>query len=185
MDVSKVTTGSRRIDGGIYRAPIGTIVPTAADAQLDAVYKNLGYISEDGVTNSISKTSQQIKEWGGDVVKNVNTGQTDIFKLKFIESLNPEVLKTIYGNSNVTVADDGKIAVAVNAKDTGEAIYVIDMIQSGGALKRIVIPRGTITALGDIVYKGDTAVAYDVTISTGLDSGKNTHYEYISPAPTE
>ena len=175
------TTGTRRVDGGIYIAPLGTAVPTDASTDLGADYKNLGYVSEDGVTNSLSVTSKDIKEWGGDTVMTVKTGQNDTFKLKYIESMNLEVLKSIYGAENVTESN-GAVTVKVNAKDAGAAVYVIDMAQNGGRLKRIVIPRGTVSALGDIVYKNDTPVGYDVTISAGLDTNGNTHYEYISAA---
>ena len=180
-NAANVTTGTRRFDGGIYIAPLGTTLPTDASTDLGAAFKNLGYVSEDGVTNSLSVTSKDIKEWGGDTVMTVKTGQNDTFKLKYIESMNLEVLKSIYGAENVTEAD-GAVTVKVNAKDAGAAVYVIDMAQNGGRLKRIVIPRGSVSALGDIVYKNDTPVGYDVTISAGLDTNGNTHYEYISAA---
>ena len=68
MNANNVTTGKRRTAGGIYRAAAGTTLPTDATTSLAAAFKEIGYISEDGVTNSISKTTNEIKEWGGDTV---------------------------------------------------------------------------------------------------------------------
>lgn len=181
--VANVTTGKRRVDGGIYYAPAGTTAPTDATTALAAAFKNLGYVSEDGVTNTLSKDTNEIKEWGGDVVDTVLTGQSDTFKFKFIESFNTDTLKCIYGTSNVTESS-GAITVTVKANEAPSGVYVIDMIQRGGRMKRIVIPNGKITELGDIVYKADEAVGYDVTLSAALDSSSNTHYEYIGAVTT-
>ena len=180
---ANVTTGKRRVDGGIYFAAAGTTVPTDATTSLAAAFKNLGYVSEDGVTNTLSKDTNEIKEWGGDTVDTVLTGQTDTFKFKFIESFNTDTLKCIYGTSNVTESS-GAITVTVKATDAPSGVYVIDMIQRGGRMKRIVIPNGKITELGDIVYKADEAVGYDVTLAANLDSSGNTHYEYVGATPT-
>lgn len=180
---ANVTTGKRRVDGGIYFAPAGTTAPTDATTTLASAFKNLGYVSEDGVTNSLSKETNEIKEWGGDTVDTVLTGQTDTFTFKFIESFNVDTLKCIYGTSNVSESS-GAITITVNAKDAPSGVYVIDMIQRGGRMKRIVIPNGKITELGDIVYKADEAVGYDCTLAANLDSSGNTHYEYIGAATT-
>ena len=56
------------------------------------------------------------------------------------------------------------------------------MIMREGALKRIVIPSGLLTELGDITYTDTDAVAYEVTITAQKDSAGNTHYEYIKSA---
>ena len=180
---ANVTTGKRRVDGGVYFAVAGTTLPTDATTALAAAFKPLGYVSEDGVTNSLSKETAEIKEWGGDTVDTVLTGQTDTFSLKFIESFNVDTLKCIYGTSNVTESS-GAISITVNAADAPSGVYVIDMIQRGGRMKRIVIPNGKITELGDIVYKADEAVGYDCTIAANLDASGNTHYEYIGAAST-
>lgn len=179
VNADNVVTGVPGINGGIYRAPKGTVLPTDATTALGDAFQNMGYVSEDGVVNSLNKTSQDIKEWGGNVVKTVQTGMKDTYKQKFIESVNPVVLEAIYGPENVNVKDDGSIDIKVNAKDTGEAVYVIDEIM-GDRLRRTVIPRGTIESIGDIVHKSDTAIAYDTTISCGRDSSGNSHYEYYS-----
>lgn len=179
---SNVTTGKRGIDGGIYAAPLGSTIPTDATTSLAAAFKNLGYISEDGVTNSISRTSEDIKEWGGDVVETVGTEQTDTFKAKFIEALNTELLKVIFGSSNVTATTT--TAISVKNVDPTAMIFVIDIAQKGGKLKRIVIPNGKVTEIGDIVYKANEPVAYDLTIKAALDTSGYTHYEYVSAGTT-
>ena len=182
-NVSNVSTGKPKVAGAVYRAPKGTALPTDASSALAQAYVDMGYISEDGVTNSLSKETTDIKEWGGDVVDTVLNSQTDTFSFKFIESLNVDTLKCIYGTNNVTESS-GAITVTVNATDAPTGVYVIDMIQKGNRMKRIVIPNGRITELGDVVYKADEAVGYDVTLTAHLDSSSNTHYEYIGAATT-
>ena len=182
-NAANVTTGKRRTDGGIYFAPAGTTLPTNATTTLATAFKNLGYVSEDGVTNSLSKDVTEIKEWGGDTVDTVLTTLTDTFQFTLIESLNTDTLKAVYGDANVAESS-GAITVTVKAAEAPSGVWVIDMIQKGNKLKRIVIPNGKVSELGDVVYKADEAVGYDVTVAANLDSSGNTHYEYIASAPT-
>ena len=181
MNAAQVTVGAAAATGAIFVAPKGATLPTDATTALATAFKNLGYVSEDGVTNSLSKETTEIKEWGGAVVDNAQTGYADTFSLTFIESMNVDTLKAIYGNSNVTESS-GAITITVNASEAPSGVYVIDMIQKGNKLKRIVIPNGKVSELGDIVYEADEAVGYDVTIAASLDANGNTHYEYISAA---
>lgn len=181
---ANVSTGKPKVAGAVFCAPVGTTLPTDPSTALAAAFKDLGYISEDGVTNANGPTTQDVKDWGGRTVLVLTTEKPDTFKLKFIESLNTDVLKTVYGSSNVTVATGGAITVVANNAEPAEQAYVIDMVMRGGALKRIVIPRGMLSELADIVYKADEAVGYDATLAALPDASGNSHYEYISPAPS-
>lgn len=179
-DTAKVSTGKPKVAGAVFRAPKGTTLPTDATTALASAYEDMGYISEDGVTNTNSPNTEKIKAWGGQVVLIVSTEKPDTFKLTFLESLNSNVLETVYGEDNVTVnAQSGTISVLANADELDEYVYVIDVAMRGGAMKRIVIPDGALSDLGDIVYKDDSAVGYEVTLDAMPDSSGNNHYEYI------
>lgn len=182
-DASKVSTGKAKVGGAIYRAANQSALPTDATTALDAAYKGLGYVSEDGVTNSNSPESDDIKAWGGDTVLSMQTGKKDTFKFTLIEAMNEEVMKAVYGSSNVTTASS-LTTITANSDDQEYAAWVIDMVLKGGKVKRISIPYAKITDVGDIVYKDDEAIGYEITITAApyTDSSNNTytHKEFIA-----
>lgn len=178
-NVANVTAGKPKIGGAIYRAPIGTTLPTDASTALDAAFENMGFVSEDGVTNSNSMESDELKAWGGDTVLNPQTAKTDTFKYKLIEALNVEVLKYVYGDDNVSGTLATGITITANSEDQAEQAIVIEMALKGGVIKRVVIPNGKVTEVGDIVYQDGDAVGYETTLTALPDTSGNTHYEYI------
>lgn len=177
---ANVTVGKPKVGGAIYVAPLGTTLPTDSSTALNAAFKCLGYVSEDGVTNSNSPESDNVKSWGGDTVLVLQTDRPDSFALTLLEGLNEDVLKTIYGSSNATVDGSGNITVKATADEMIGHAWVFEMILKGNRAKRIVIPNGTISELGDIVYKDDEAVGYNVTIQDVPDNAGVYHYEYIA-----
>lgn len=185
-NVDNVSTGKPKITGAVYRAPLGTTLPTDATTALAGAFVEMGYISDDGVVNSNNPSTQKINAWGGQVVLIVTTEKPDTFQLTFLEAMNSNVLETVYGVNNVTVdAVNGTIAVKANTAALEDYVYVIEQVLKGGAKKRIVIPTGELSALGDIVYKDDSAIGYQVTLDALPNSSGDTHYEYIAlPAGT-
>lgn len=81
MPNSKNVTGAKpKVAGAIYRAPLGTALPTDATTALAAEYKDLGYVSDEGITQSESKDSSNVVAFGGDVVYITEGEHTDTFK---------------------------------------------------------------------------------------------------------
>lgn len=176
---ANVTAGKPRIGGGIYIAPAGTTLPTDAKTALSSDFLALGYVSEDGVVNSNSPESENIKAWGGDNVLTIMTSREDTFTFTLIEIMNINVLKLVYGDDNVSGALSTGITVTANNGELESHVIVIDTILKGGVMQRTVIPAGTVSEVGDITYKDDEAVGFETTVSCEADASGNTHYTYI------
>lgn len=181
-NTANVSVGKPKVGGAIYNAPLGSTLPTDATTALDTAFVCLGYVSEDGLTNENSPETDTIKAWGGDTVLTLMTEKADTFGFKLLEVLDINVLKSIYGSDNVsgTLADG--ITVRANSAEAEARAWVFDMIMTGGVLKRVVVPNAKITELGEIVYKDDEAVGYEVTLTAlpgDSDFDYDTHKEYI------
>lgn len=178
-DATKVSVGKPKVGGAVYRAAAGATLPTDAVTALGTDFKQLGYISEDGLTNSNSPESDVVKAWGGDTVLTLESGKTDTFQFSLMEVTNTEVLKAVYGDDNVTGTLEDGITIKANSTEQTEHSYIIEMVLKDGVLKRVVIPSAKLTELGDITYTDGDAIVYEMTITAMPDEDGNTHYEYI------
>ena len=180
---TNVTAGKPRTQGAVFAAAVGSTLPTDAVTALDAAFKDLGFLSEDGVTRSRSLSSSNIKEWGGKVVLITEEEDITTIKFKMIEYLNTEVQKVVNGDANVTGDLTTGLAITPGDEMTEHA-FVFWQKMRGGVPYRLVVPRGKITEIGDIVYKDDEATGYELTITALPDGDGSTHYEYIKAATT-
>lgn len=192
-NTQNVSVAKPRIGGAAYTAPLGTELPTDAITKLDTEkFKALGYISEDGLTNTNTPDSDVIKGWGGDTVAVISNGKEDTFQYTLIETLNVDVLKEVYGEDNVTGDLKTGISVVANNDEYQPHVLVFDMTLKNGIFKRIIIPNGTISEVGDITYKDDEAIGYETSLTAAAVESVNkagktinsTHYEYIQDPKT-
>lgn len=180
--VSNVVAGKPLSTGGILIAPLGTALPTTVSTAPNAAFVSAGYIGEDGVTENNGRSTEKIRAWGGDTVKVSQTEHTLTYQFTFIESLNTDVLKTVYGDAHVTTtAATASTGTLQSVKVTSDVLphksYVFE-IRDGDAKVRIVIPDGQITEIGETTYSDAAAIAYQVTVECFPDATGGKAYKY-------
>lgn len=178
-NVNQVSVGKPKIGGAVFRGATSLTMPTTASATLASGFDGMGYISEDGMTRSITRETTEIKDWGGELIAAPQTTKKETVQLKFVQALNTEVLEAVHGDTNVSGSLSSGIAITGNAKELEAKAWVIDQVLSDGRPNRLVIPNGKVTEIGDIVYKADEVIGYELTITALPDSSGNTSYEYI------
>lgn len=181
---TNVTTAKQGATATVSVAPAGTTLPTNATTALANAFTSLGHISEDGVTKSISRDSSDIVNMDGAPVYNVQTGITGTVQFGLLEGLNPEAMKMVYGGGNVTGTLSNGITANFTADEPAEMVVVIDTILRGNVLQRTVIPRAKVTDTGDIVYKNDEALIYDITMTAALSDAGKLWIEYTANKPS-
>lgn len=180
--VSNVVAGKPLSTGGILVAPQGTALPTTVATAPNVLFVSTGYIGEDGVTENNGRTIEKIRAWGGDVVKTSQTEHSLTYEFTFIESLNTDVLKTIYGPTNVTTtaktASVGTLqAIKVTSDVMAHYSYIFE-VRDGVAKVRICVPDGQITEVGETTYSDASVIGYQVTVECFADATGVKAYKY-------
>lgn len=178
-----VSAAKPMIGGGMWTAPEGTTVPTDATTALDAAFKTLGYISEDGVARSTKKETEVVKAWGGNVVAVLGKGKTETIKFTMLDADNVTGLGLTYGEATGTLTT-GITVKSTSGQDPIQC-YVADMILADGVRQRLVVPRGVVTEVGDVTYSDSKVEGHEVTITAMEDSAGVTVYEYLKTAQAQ
>jgi hypothetical protein len=181
-NAANVSTGKPKAAGAIFAAPRGTAIPTNATAALTSAFVNLGLISDEGLKNLPVSSVQEFKEWGGQTVYSSVASSSDKFSFELIEVLNEDVLKQVFGPSKVTTGE-GTMSAAKSGDDLPSYVWAIEVLLNGGVLKRIVIPSGKVTSVGEIAYKPGELIKYAIELAAAPDIVGNTHYEYFTGLP--
>lgn len=181
--VTNVGVGKPKVTGGVYRAPLGTALPTDESVALNAAFVGLGYAGEDGVVFNPERSTDKRKAWGGSIVKVLQTDYSETWTVTLIEYRNPDVQRAVFGESNVTVtaatATEGtKIAVKHNSKMLEFGSWSFDMLDGIGT-NRTVLPNAQVTTVGEVTYSDEEIIAYALTLEAFEDEAGNNSYEYI------
>lgn len=174
--MSKASAAKPGVGGGIWTAPSGSTLPTDASTALDNAFNTLGYVSDAGVTRSISRDNTVIHAWGGDPVAVLSNNKTETFRFKLIEPSNVDVLGITFGEAAGTLA--AGITVKSKADISTPRAYCISTIMADDVHQRIVIPSGVVTDIGEIVYVDNDVVGFELTITAMADEQGCTAYEY-------
>lgn len=178
-----VSATKPKIGGAIWYAETDATMPTDADTALGNGWNCVGYISEDGVKVTITRTNEQIKAWGGDVVDESQTEYKEEYEFTMIEFLNPNVLKVGYGDDAVTGTDlTTGISVSSSSEELPEKAWVIEKVLKGNVAMRTVIPSAKVIEIGEIDFNDSNAAGLNVKLSAHPDTGGKYHHDYFKKA---
>jgi hypothetical protein len=172
-----------KVAGGLWVAPLGTALPTTEVVALNAAFKAVGYVTEDGVTRTEERNAENLLAWGGDTILVAQTGVEAALETNLAEYLNPETAKLLYGTAQVaTTAATGSAGAKMTV--TGklgtpapQMSWVLEMF-SGTATLRVVFPKVQVTEFEDVTFKDDELAARGVTATLFPDASGNYFYEY-------
>lgn len=171
LDSGNVRVG---VTGVVYVAPLGTTLPTNVNTTPNAAFRDLGYISDAGITQSISSDSTDIQAWqNATTVRTLQTSHTVTFQLEFLE-VNWLTMDTYFGNFSGGASE-------LTSDQTIRKSWIIH-VDDGVTDFRIVIPEGQITERGDTVIVSGDAVKLPITISAYPDDTDVKAYWYTSAA---
>jgi hypothetical protein len=150
--------------GEIYFAPLGTPLPTTATAEPNVAFDLVGGVSEDGVTLTPKRTSEDKKDWGGNSVRDLQTEQGAEFDFVMIEDTAAN--RTLVGlGSGFTGAQLPLLA------------WIIDW-HDEDAVTRYVIERSRIVATDPIKLNAKELVSYGVKLSPKVADDGFYFHEY-------
>lgn len=181
-DSTMVSLGKFKVGGYAYWAPSGTVLPTDSSTPLAAAFKLLGYLSEDGLTNTTDTDPTEIKDANGTTVMKVITSYAESYQFALLEVLRAEAAKMRYNTGAVT-GTDKSMTIKHQMPSDEDFVLVFEIAMSGNVKDRLVIGNGTRAEFGDRqVHAGDAQV-YDVTVSANDMGNGVTAIEYIGRAP--
>ena len=180
--VNNVVVGKPLVTGGVLVGPRGTVLPTDATTALDAAFKALGYVTDNGVVKSEKRNTGTIAAWGGDTIAATKKGMDVTIKLSLAEFLNAAVQGLVYGTANVTstaaTATKGNLLKVVGtSQSTPRNSWVIEVL-SDIAKVRVVLPDARVMDVGDTTFKDDAIAAADVTVQAFPDATGAYFYVY-------
>jgi len=184
VTASNVLTGApdQLTTGPILSAPRGTPLPSGLDSTIDPAFDDSGYISEDGLTLTPDRSTEQVKDWSGSVVRELLTEFSAKLAWAHLET-NEQSLKNYLGDDNVTVeaatATEGKrITALLRATEMPRKPWVFK-IKDGDARVLIVVPDGQVSETGEVSFVKSGAITWPVTLATYPDANGVNVYVYL------
>lgn len=150
----KIVVGA---SGTVYVAPVGTTAPTNATTALNAAFKELGYVSEDGVTVTPEQSFSPVMAWQTAYkVRTLVTARG--LTLEFVlREFNLQSLPFAFGGGTLTFATGEYKYTPPSAEATDPRALVLEFLD-GAKKYRLYVPNGQVEDLqGFSVSRGAPA----------------------------
>lgn len=144
--------------GAVAVAPVGTTAPTDARTALGNAWDDGGYIDENGISVTVTRSTTPIRDWSKGVVRNLLTEFGGSLTCNFLQ-VDQFAAERMFGEDNVTVtaatSTKGEtIKVAIGQELPPIEAWCFSM-KDGDARVRVYIPRGQMTDVSQMDFRPD------------------------------
>lgn len=151
----------------VFFAPKGTALPTAVTADPGAPFKAIGWISEDGVSLSVTTEVEKFKAWqGGTTLRTKVTSTEKTVTVQALEET-PGVTELYFAHGAPTVTGTGATAVAKvvlpESLPTVERAAVFKFVD-GGVIKYLCCELVQVTDRGEVSHQNNAMTMYEFTL---------------------
>lgn len=186
-DVANVSTTKGVKGGYLFAAPAGTACPEDLTSTLGAAFFNLGFVSEDGLSEELDSSSENIVDMNADPVDTYSDKMTETLKFTLIEQAK-DPLSVIYGSENVSIDANNDIKIEHNwAKADESYAIVFEGLLKNGRKFRKVIPNCKISDRGEVKMSSSDVLGREVTVTYFVDdkgTGCHDHIEGLNKTST-
>lgn len=161
LDSDKVRVA---VTGAVYAGPTTAVAPTSAVSVVPATYLDLGYISEDGVTETYDEDVQDIQAWqGGTIVRTLISSSKASLAFTMIES-KASTLELYHKGSTMESLGANGFKIDVKTPNVVRKRYILDILD-GTTHLRLYVASAEVNERGEITYVNDETISYPVTIT--------------------
>lgn len=168
------------VTGAILASPkLQDTAPTHAGDTIPSEAVDAGYVSEDGLELTVDRSTNDIKDWSGTVVKKILESFSGELKWTQLET-NEQSLRNFAGEANVEVtkatsSTGTRTIVKIKADELPHKSWYFKM-KDGKARILIFVPDGQVTSTDTITFSGTDAIKWPVTLSCYPDKHGNSIY---------
>lgn len=160
------------------RHPSAPHCPPIRKASSTPLFQLIGYLSEDGITNTTDTNTAEVKDANGTTVMKVISSYAESYKFMLIEFLRKAAAQLRYGDNAVTGKDKSMVIKHQMPDDTPVSL-VFEIVATGNVKDRAVIGSATRSEFGDRQMHSSDVLGYDLTVAANDMGDGVTSIEYI------
>lgn len=165
-----VKLGTGLATGMFYHAPAGTALPTDPTEALAAAWKHVGDVTNDGITLSIDKSTDNLRNWANAVKRVILTEHSETIQVPVMDTTE-ESLKTVVGADNVTKDANGVITVNLSNGKLPDEEAFLWVMKDGDDMIMIGCTRGQVSAVDNVSFTPGDAIKWTPTITAMGEDG--------------
>jgi hypothetical protein len=146
--------------GRVFIAPTNAAAPTNSTSALSAEFTDLGYVTEDGVSFTLGRETEDLNSWQADKVRVLTLRAPKSVEFALMQS-NKDTITTALGGGSV-VEDEGNFTITPPADDVNEERALVIEFSDGDVNYRYYFPRVQVQGEVSFTLTRSGAVTYPI-----------------------